>query len=1126
MVPHVSIVIPVLNKLDFTVQCLDRIWRNSGDSVSYEILIIDNASTDGTPDWFADLSRFPRPVRYQRNDRNLGFAGGNNLGARLAQGRFVLFLNNDTLVQPDWLSAMVRVCQDDPSVGIVGIKQLFPYTNTIYHTGIVFTPDGRPEHLYPHLDASLPKVNKQREYQAVTGACLLVERSLFSDCGGFDEAYRNGYEDIDLCLTIRQRGRKVVCCTSAYIYHYGQITEGRTADDDANAALFRKKWSGRFKADRDDYLIRDRADDERHPRRSSPAIRSLADDCIYLADSLSDGSALTWINAELALALKQRGAPVFINGSASLSSTLSAALRRELAPLAMKEAPIGGSQIKWSHYWTHHLNREIAGSVNLEFFVVNYLFASPGAEPWDFWLQSLPQNDHQKLPLSEFCRSVLLQIGVRDEEAHVWCPGYSREIADGGRPQRADRRFRILTVTNSHDLERYNTRAVIDAYLKTFTKDDDVVLTIKDYGATSGDTTIRQTLAQARTGAPIEYLGEFTDKQALIALYQSSDAFISAHRGEGFGMKILDAMACGLPVVTPLFGGPTAYCDETNCFPVDFSLVPMGDCLDARSLRITNGPTWAEVSPASLGRQMRMVFNNRPAAAAVGERARAAVIDRFSWNSAADRLIAIVSRLQDHRAGRIASPRTTTATASAERSPYWLGVRVSVVVPTRNRKEKLLTCLDALMRQTVLPQEFEVVVVDDGSTDGTKEALDARSFPFALRYLRQEGAGPGAARNLGISRAMGELVLFIGDDIYANPRLLEKHLLAHAVAPSPGVAILGHIDWPESMPQTAVMQYVCGDAALQFAYTLIPDLPSLDHRFFYTSNISLKRQFLEEAAAAGVRFDPSFRHAAFEDSEFAFRLIPRGLQIRYDAGARATHDHAMDIESFARREFAAGEMAVVFYRKHPGQDDQLQVRWIADLVEPAAALLAEPERLRHLEAFDTQTDALLRALAGSLDELMAVGRLPVGSTSGQLSTERLRAALDNVLRVIFDVERTRGKLREWYSMVDDPMKLRAAQTLAGATRKIEFLNLDPTRLGALQRVVAPIGSQLIDSACVRRTIGQRAQQRLRRVLTHPSILSPLLTIDRFIESRLQSTERPSWIANYRRARRRIRIMLT
>ena len=75
-------------------------------------------------------------------------------------------------------------------------------------------------------------------------------------------------------------------------------------------------------------------------------------------------------------------------------------------------------------------------------------------------------------------------------------------------------------------------------------------------------------------------------------------------------MKILDAMACGLPVITPLFGGPTAYCEPENCLPVSFSLVPMGDCLDTRSLRITNQPMWAEADPHSLRDQMRRAYDD------------------------------------------------------------------------------------------------------------------------------------------------------------------------------------------------------------------------------------------------------------------------------------------------------------------------------------------------------------------------------------------------------------------------------------------------------------------------------------------------------------------------------------
>src|SRR5262249_19888629 len=159
------------NKVEFTRLCLDRIARHTGD-VDYEVVIVDNASTDGTEAWFSTAGALlPFPLRYHRNAGNLGFAKANNVGAGLARGEYLLFLNNDPLVQPGWLADMIAIADKDKRVGIVGIKQLFPYTNVIYHTGVVFAPGGSPQHLYPHLDASLPHVNKQREYQAVTGAC-------------------------------------------------------------------------------------------------------------------------------------------------------------------------------------------------------------------------------------------------------------------------------------------------------------------------------------------------------------------------------------------------------------------------------------------------------------------------------------------------------------------------------------------------------------------------------------------------------------------------------------------------------------------------------------------------------------------------------------------------------------------------------------------------------------------------------------------------------------------------------------------------------------------------------------------------------------------------------------------
>jgi len=259
-------------------------------------------------------------------------------------------------------------------------------------------------------------------------------------------------------------------------------------------------------------------------------------------------------------------------------------------------------------------------------------------------------------------------------------------------------------------------------------------------------------------------------------------------------------------------------------------------------------------------------------------------------------------------------------------------------------------------------------------------------------------------------------------------------------------------------------------------------------------------------------------------------LMPRGLQITYAASARAAHDHYMNLDGFARREFGAGEMAVIFYRKHPGQDDELQVRWIADFVEPAAALLAQPELLRHLEAFDAQTDSLLRSLAGSPEQVAADPALGPAS----LSVER-RGGVHGLLRVVFEVERTRGKLAEWFSMVDDPSRVKAAQTLASVMRKIEFFNLSavdfglPATMPALDGgAVAGLSSRIEQLQGVMATPGgQRLRRRpfeqaLRRFVASSSILPRLLAADRYLQDRLQAASNPNWLASYRRMRRRIR----
>jgi glycosyltransferase involved in cell wall biosynthesis len=250
-------------------------------------------------------------------------------------------------------------------------------------------------------------------------------------------------------------------------------------------------------------------------------------------------------------------------------------------------------------------------------------------------------------------------------------------------------------------------------------------------------------------------------------------------------------------------------------------------------------------------------------------------------------------------------------------SPYF-----SVVIPTYNRLPMLEMVLSALDRQREAPP-FEVVVVDDGSTDGTGEALRKSAdagmrYPF--RHESQKNSGPGRARNRGVELASGRFVVFIGDDTVPEEEFLREHARVHARSgDSPNVACLGYTGWPSNDPITPFMDYI-NDFGLQFGYRLIEDGAVVPFNFFYTSNISLSRQLL-----ADHPFDTSFPAAAWEDIELAYRLDRIGLRIHYNRAAVTRHHHPITVDSFARRQYTAGRSGAIFSSKHPELSDFLGV---------------------------------------------------------------------------------------------------------------------------------------------------------------------------------------------------------
>jgi len=232
-----SIVIPVHDRADLTAQCLAAIRENTGD-VPYDVLVVDNGSTDSTTEFLAGLRS---PFRSVRNEENLGFGRASNQGADATSGQYILFLNNDTVPLPGWLGPMVECMESRPEVGIVGAKLLYPDSGLMQHAGVA-VGEGHPFHVYKMLPADLPEACEDRDCDAVTGACMLVRRSLFEELGGFDVAYLNGLEDIDLCMRARELGYISRFSSRSIVQHYESMTEGRMDNNDRNHEVFKERW--------------------------------------------------------------------------------------------------------------------------------------------------------------------------------------------------------------------------------------------------------------------------------------------------------------------------------------------------------------------------------------------------------------------------------------------------------------------------------------------------------------------------------------------------------------------------------------------------------------------------------------------------------------------------------------------------------------------------------------------------------------------------------------------------------------------------------------------------------------------------------------------------------------------
>lgn len=217
-----SIIIPVFNKAAFTFQCIESLTEEI-DFSEVEVIVVDNASTDETNNV---LAHFQNVVHAVRNEENRGFVDACNQGAAVARGKYLVFLNNDTVVLPGWLNGLTKTIAANPANGAVGSMFLYP-NGSIQEAGGIVWRNGEAHHYGWGSSPDDPQFNFAREVDYCSAASLLVRCEIFERLGGFDRRFAPAYyEDVDLCFGVRSLGYKVVYQPLSRVVHFEGVTAG------------------------------------------------------------------------------------------------------------------------------------------------------------------------------------------------------------------------------------------------------------------------------------------------------------------------------------------------------------------------------------------------------------------------------------------------------------------------------------------------------------------------------------------------------------------------------------------------------------------------------------------------------------------------------------------------------------------------------------------------------------------------------------------------------------------------------------------------------------------------------------------------------------------------------------
>ncbi|MGH2537387.1 MAG: glycosyltransferase [Candidatus Promineifilaceae bacterium] len=605
--PPVTIIILTWNGLAYTQACLESLRRHTGFGRGVELILADNGSTDGTLAYL----RAQTWLRLIENGRNLGFVKANNIAIRAARpDGDLLLLNNDTLIEQDgWLEELQRVAYSAADVGIVGCRMVLA-DGRLLHAGAYMPLDTFWGQQIGSLQKDVNQYALDRPVQAVTGACFYIKRAVLDAIGPLNEQFTSYFEDTDYCLAAAEAGFRTLCAGGVTIVHHENVSTrinqvSFTRLFEQSQKRFRRRWERKL-------LSRYHSAVVWHSQVGSPSGYSVSSrELILQLDSLG-------VDVRLA----------YIYGTDWMDTQ-----RDNGRIAAMRRRPKD-----------HDLPQVLYGSGDLFLknggrYRVGYTMLEVDGVPAD-WVLQANALDEVWVP-SSFNRDTFVQAGIR-VPVFVMPLGVNPDFFNPKiRAFRPTGRYTFLSVFEWG--ERKAAGALLRAYHRAFGRGDDVLLVLKVINTDPGVAVEREiaALGLSGDGPPVALLyNQDLPTHQMGSLYRSADCLIAPTRGEGWGMPIIEAMACGLPVIATDWSAHTDFMTEANAYPLRVErLIPA-----VAKCPYYHGFRWAEPDEGHLLELMRHVYHQRDEAAAKGARASAEVLGRWTWRHAAEK---IKARLQE-----------------------------------------------------------------------------------------------------------------------------------------------------------------------------------------------------------------------------------------------------------------------------------------------------------------------------------------------------------------------------------------------------------------------------------------------------------------------------------------------